>query len=101
MADHDDPSSQKITMPTQSPPRPAAGDAENQTPPPAGGGVGVSNILSRWKREDLLKKGSLASRGLALIFSILAFIIMASNKHGDWENFDRYEEYRFWKFFND
>lgn len=43
----------------------------------------------------MLKRGSLALRGLGLLFSLLAFIIMASNQHGDWKNFDRYEEYRY------
>lgn len=34
-------------------------------------------------------------RVLAWIFSALAFVIMASNRHGDWRNFDKYEEYRY------
>ncbi|XVF76899.1 hypothetical protein PTKIN_Ptkin13bG0304300 [Pterospermum kingtungense] len=67
-------------------------DVENPTP---GVGVGVSAITGRWKREDLLNRGSLIARGLALLFSLLSFIIMASNKHGDWKNFDHYEEYRY------
>ncbi|XVF08352.1 hypothetical protein REPUB_Repub06bG0219300 [Reevesia pubescens] len=67
-------------------------DVENPTP---GVGFGVSAITRRWKREDLLKRGSLIARGLALLFSLLSFIIIASNKHGDWKNFDRYEEYRY------
>ncbi|OVA17215.1 Uncharacterized protein family UPF0497 [Macleaya cordata] len=54
---------------------------------------GSSWILRRWKREDLLKKGCLILRASALLFSLLSFIIMATNKHGDWKNFDRYEEY--------
>ena len=66
-------------------------DVENPTP---GVGFGVSAITRRWKREDLLKRGSLIARGLAFLFSLLSFIIMASNKHGDWKNFDKYEEYR-------
>ncbi|XP_022744898.1 CASP-like protein 4B1 [Durio zibethinus] len=67
-------------------------DVENPTP---GVGLGVSEITRRWKREDLLKRGSLIARGLALFFSLLSFIIMGSNKHGDWKNFDKYEEYRY------
>ncbi|KAK4834250.1 hypothetical protein QYF36_019617 [Acer negundo] len=58
-------------------------------------GFGVSAITQRWKREDLLNRGGLALRGLGLLFSLLAFIIMGSNKHGDWKNFDKYEEYRY------
>lgn len=62
-------------------------NVENPTPT-------VSAINRRWKREDLLNKGSLFLRGLAFFFSLLSFIIMASNKHGGWKNFDRYPEYR-------
>ncbi|KAL2330641.1 hypothetical protein Fmac_018222 [Flemingia macrophylla] len=60
---------------------------------PASGGIG--GILRRWKREDLLKRGSLALRGVALLFSLISFVIVASNKHGDWRDFDKYEEYRY------
>lgn len=74
---------------TPPPPPPPVGDVENQ-----GGGGGVSNILQRWRREDLVKRGSLAFRAFALLFSLLAFLIMVTNKHGDWKDFDRYEEYR-------
>lgn len=79
------------------PTAPPAADVENQTPGHAqttGTGFGVAGILRRWKREDLVRRGSLALRGLSLVFSLLAFIIMASNKHGDWKDFDKYEEYR-------
>ena len=58
----------------------------------ASGGIG--GILRRWKREDLIKRGSLGLRGVALLFSLISFFIMASNKHGDWREFDKYEEYR-------
>ncbi|XP_019187684.1 PREDICTED: CASP-like protein 4B1 [Ipomoea nil] len=83
------------TVPAPIPPPPGAGarDVESQTA--AGMGTGVGNIVRRWKREDLLKKSSLGARAAALLFSLLAFIIMASNKHGDWKDFDRYEEYRY------
>lgn len=64
----------------------------------AAGGGGVSSILRRWNREDLVKKASLGLRGLGFVFSLLAFIVMVSNKHGDWKNFDRYEEYRYSKY---
>ncbi|KAA8517482.1 hypothetical protein F0562_017775 [Nyssa sinensis] len=77
---------------TPTPTAPPAGDVESQTP---GTGFGVSAIVRRWRREDLLKRGSVALRGFGLLFSLLAFIIMASNKHGDWKDFDKYEEYRY------
>ncbi|XP_041027088.1 CASP-like protein 4B1 [Juglans microcarpa x Juglans regia] len=52
-------------------------------------------IVRRWKREDLIKKGSLATSVMAFLFSLLAFIIMASDKHGDWKQFDKWAEYRY------
>ncbi|KAK8561586.1 hypothetical protein V6N13_149249 [Hibiscus sabdariffa] len=76
--------------PPKAPKSPA--DVETAT---AGVGAGVSAITRRWKREDLLKKGSVIARGFAFILSLLSFIITASNKHGGWENFDNYEEYRY------
>ncbi|KAL2557848.1 CASP-like protein 4B1 [Forsythia ovata] len=88
----DEPTSNKPADSPQSAATPAVGDVENQT---LGTGAGVSNIVRRWKREDFLKKGSLGLRGFGLLFSLLAFIIMASNKHGDWREFDKYEEYRY------
>ncbi|OIW01360.1 hypothetical protein TanjilG_12900 [Lupinus angustifolius] len=72
---------------------PPSGD--HQTPATGGTGGRVTGILRRWQRDDLLKKGSLALRGAALIFSLISFIVMASNKHGDWREFDHYEEYRY------
>ncbi|KAL2229584.1 CASP-like protein 4B1 [Sesamum indicum] len=94
----DDPIPKPDQLVTPSPPLPPSRDFENQTGPqnsaPSAGGV-VSNILRRWKREDFLKKASLALRTLAFLFSFLAFIIMASNKHGDWKDFNKYEEYRY------
>ncbi|XP_011095087.1 CASP-like protein 4B1 [Sesamum indicum] len=86
MSNPDDSNPEKVT-----PSAPAAVDMESR----AVGGGGVSNIVSRWKREDLLKRGSIASRGFGFVFSFLAFIIMATNKHGDREDFDKYEEYRY------
>lgn len=85
------------TPPAPIPPPPGAAaatrDSESQTA--AGTATGVGSILRRWKREDFLKKSYLGFRCGALLFSSLAFIIMASNKHGDWKDFDRYEEYRY------
>lgn len=82
---------QHVGFPPGGPTAPPAADVENQTP---GTRFGVPDILRKWKREDFIKRGSLGLRGLALLFSLLAFIIMASNKHGDWKDFDKYEEYR-------
>lgn len=70
-----------------------------QSPPPAtaeeaGTGGEVAGILRRWKRDDLVRRGSLGLRGIALFLSLISFIVMASNKHGDWKEFDKYEEYR-------
>lgn len=78
-------------LPEPTPP-PAAGNGESQVPEI---NTGVSEIVRRWKREDLVKRGSLILHGLALIFSLIAFIVMASNTHGDWKDFDKYEEYRY------
>ncbi|KAJ4830693.1 hypothetical protein Tsubulata_028410 [Turnera subulata] len=80
--------------PNKRPESPAPGDtpaADVET----GSGFGVAAITRRWRREDLLKRGSWALRGLGFLFSLLAFVIMASNKHGDWRDFDHYEEYRY------
>ncbi|KAK4432238.1 CASP-like protein 4B4 [Sesamum alatum] len=91
--DDDDPKPDSVTP---SPPLPPSRDLENNQTAPQNSGAGVvSNILRRWKREDLLKKASLTLRTLAFLFSFLAFIIMASNKHGDWREYNKYEEYRY------
>ncbi|XP_059428054.1 CASP-like protein 4B1 [Corylus avellana] len=83
---------QDVGSPPAEPTAPPVPDVENQTP---GTTYGVSDIIRRWKREDFINRGSLGLRGLDLLFSLLAFIIMASNKHGDWKDFDKYEEYRY------
>ncbi|CAB4284869.1 unnamed protein product [Prunus armeniaca] len=80
------------------PPAPPSADVENQTPAHAqttGTGFGVPGILQRWKKEESLRRGSLALRGLSTVFSFLAFIIMASNKQGYSEDFNKYEEYSY------
>lgn len=71
----------------------AAATTETKTPV-SGTTSGFSAITQRWKRDDLIKKASPITRGLGLLFSLLAFIIMVSNKHGYGRNFDEYEEYR-------
>ncbi|KAL1543623.1 CASP-like protein 4B1 isoform X2 [Salvia divinorum] len=71
---------------------PPAADAESQS---AAAGGGFSNIVQRWRREGVVKRGCLAFRAFGLLFSLLAFIIMATNQHGDGREFDKYEEYRY------
>ncbi|XP_061362104.1 CASP-like protein 4B1 [Gastrolobium bilobum] len=92
MSNSEDNSSPQIQV--EAPPMAASAPNEvHQTP--ATGEVGITGILQRWKREDLLKRGSLGLRGIALLFSLISFIVMASNKHGDWRDFDKYEEFRY------
>ncbi|TMW89640.1 hypothetical protein EJD97_016860 [Solanum chilense] len=88
-----DANAHKVTdvLPEPTPP-PAAGIGETRAPEIS---TGVSEIVRRWKREDLVKRGCLILHGLALVFSLIAFIVMASNTHGDWKDFDKYEEYRY------
>lgn len=71
-------------------------DPAKSAPPVADGvaGFGVSAIVRRWTRDDLVRRGSLALRALALVFSLLAFLIMVTNKHGGWKDFDKYQEFR-------
>ncbi|XP_027349342.1 CASP-like protein 4B1 [Abrus precatorius] len=92
MSNQDNNSSPKIHVETP-PVEPSAPRVNHQTP--ATGDGGVAGILRRWKREDLIKRGSLGLRGIALLFSLISFIVTASNKHGDWREFDKYEEYRY------
>nr|XP_043619322.1 CASP-like protein 4B1 isoform X2 [Erigeron canadensis] len=66
-----------------------------QTPLPPPPGFGVTGILRRWRHEDMFIRVSLGLRTFGFVFSLLAFIIMASNKHGRGRNFDEYEEYRY------
>ena len=82
------PTQQNVSPPST----PPAAESKSQSPPASS--FGVSEIVSRWRREDVLKRRALALRGFAFIFSLLAFVIMASNKHGDWKDFDKYEEFR-------
>lgn len=59
-----------------------------------GGEAAVAAVVRRWRREDLLDKSSLLLRAAAWFLSLISFLVMASNKHGDWKEFDKYEEYR-------
>lgn len=90
--DGGDSSTTNIINQVKSPPPPPANEAP--PPPQAAGGGGVSDVIRRWRREDLLKRVSLGLRGIALLFSFIAFVVMASNKHGVGMNFDEYEEFR-------
>lgn len=97
------------TLPPSAPPLPrpaplvANGVEQDQTPsadveqgqtPSTASVVKMTKITRSWKREDLYKNGSLALCAMGLLFSFLALIIMATNKHGG-DNFTDYEEYRF------
>ncbi|XP_039135823.1 CASP-like protein 4B4, partial [Dioscorea cayenensis subsp. rotundata] len=62
---------------------------------PSSADPAVTSVVRRWRREDLTEKAGLILRGLGTLFSVLAFVVMASNKHGDWQDFDKYEEYRY------
>jgi hypothetical protein len=60
----------------------------------ADGGRAAASVGRRWEREDLLEKSPLVLRALATLFSFLSFILLVSNKHGDWMEFDHFQEYR-------
>lgn len=77
-------------------PPPPVNEAPTPSAPAATATVdgGVSDVMRWWRREDLLKRVSLGLRGIALLFSFVAFVVMACNMHGDWKNFNKYEEFR-------
>lgn len=58
-----------------------------------GGGV-VDSVVARWRREDMLDKSPLALHAAAAVFAFVALVLVASNQHGDWMQFDRYQEYK-------
>lgn len=58
------------------------------------GDAAVTAVVRRWRREDMLDKATLLLRAAAWLFSVISFMVMASNKHGDWMEFGKYEEYR-------
>ncbi|XP_074281434.1 CASP-like protein 4B1 [Silene latifolia] len=88
------PESEKKALP-QPPPETDVEGGEPVAVTVRSSGFGVGSVLRRWKRDDYLRKGSLGLRALGLFFSLLSFIIMASNNHGDWREFGKYEEYRY------
>ncbi|KAJ4816961.1 CASP-like protein [Rhynchospora pubera] len=55
----------------------------------------TTSVVHGWQREDLLEKSPLVLRALATVFSFLSFILLVSNKHGDWMEFDHFQEYRY------
>ncbi|PNT71528.1 CASP-like protein 4B4 isoform X2 [Brachypodium distachyon] len=61
----------------------------------ASGGGAVAAVVGRWRRQDLLEKSGSALRAAAWALSLLSFLVMAANEHGDWKQFDHYEEYRY------
>ncbi|RLN29461.1 CASP-like protein 4B4 [Panicum miliaceum] len=77
-------------------PVPAAAPAEGRHA--ASGGRSASVVgaaLRRWRTQDPLERSGSALRAGAWALSLLAFLVMACNEHGDWKQFDRYEEYRY------
>ncbi|KAH7667503.1 Marvel domain-containing protein [Dioscorea alata] len=81
-------------------PKPPSGAADLENPvtdpaEPSSADPAVTSVVRRWRREDLTEKAGLILRGLGTLFSVIAFVVMASNKHGDWQDFDKYEEYRY------
>lgn len=60
-----------------------------------GGGRVVDSVVARWRREDMLDKSPLALHAAAAVFAFVALVLVASNQHGDWMQFDRYQEYKY------
>jgi len=57
--------------------------------------VVVDSVVARWRREDMLDKIPLALHASAAAFAFVALVLVASNQHGDWMQFDRYQEYKY------
>ncbi|KAL5210989.1 hypothetical protein ABZP36_006612 [Zizania latifolia] len=74
---------------------PTSADAGGGRGGGGGGGGVVDSVVARWRREDLLDKSSLALHTAAAVFSFVALVLVASNQHGHWMDFDRYQEYRY------
>ncbi|CAA7392873.1 unnamed protein product [Spirodela intermedia] len=70
----------------EAPPVGAAAGEEITPPPPA---------VASWRRQSLLEKDTVVLRAVGCLFSALAFLVMVTNKHGDWKEFEKYEEYRY------
>ncbi|KAG2628392.1 CASP-like protein 4B4 [Panicum virgatum] len=78
-------------------PVPAAAPPAEGADAAAGGRSGgvVGAALLRWRAQDVLERSGSALRAGAWALSLLAFLVMVCNEHGDWKQFDRYEEYRY------
>ncbi|KAJ3688304.1 hypothetical protein LUZ61_017468 [Rhynchospora tenuis] len=88
------------TLPQSSAPRDVekgsgAAPTSGSTTGEGGGEAAVASVVRRWRREDMLDKATLILRAAAWFFSVISFLVMAANKHGDWKEFDKYEEYRY------
>ncbi|ESW06621.1 hypothetical protein PHAVU_010G062800 [Phaseolus vulgaris] len=83
-----DPTQMKIDVQ----PEPFEQNVDVHAPGTSGASTG---FLRQWKKKDMLIRGSLGLRGIALFLSLISFMLMASNKHGDWKEFDKYQEYRY------
>lgn len=75
--------------------KPGTGDAAG----PAGSSdvedpASLGAVVRRWRAEGFPEKAALVLRALGWLFSALAFLVMACNKHGDWRDFGKYQEYR-------
>jgi len=55
----------------------------------------VDSVVARGRREDMLDKIPLALHASAAAFAFVALVLVASNQHGDWMQFDRYQEYKY------
>ncbi|XP_074316905.1 CASP-like protein 4A3 [Silene latifolia] len=58
---------------------------------------GVEDVVTRSKKEVVVKKVGLGMRVLEIVFCVISFSIMATDKTQGWtgDSFDRYKEYRF------
>jgi hypothetical protein len=54
----------------------------------------VESVVARQRREDMLDKSPLALHAAAAVFAFVALVLVATNQHGDWMQFDRYQEYK-------
>ncbi|XP_078446464.1 CASP-like protein 4B4 isoform X2 [Wolffia australiana] len=72
-----------------------AGEATAAPPPPPPRLESEVVVLRRHRHEMRLKNATTVLRAVSCLFSALAFIVMVTNKHGDWKEFNKYEEFRY------
>lgn len=60
----------------------------------SGSGGFVNSAISKWQLADSPQKSAVLLRSLTCLCSLISAIVMATNKHGDWKEFNNYEEYR-------